>query len=29
MGFIVPTVIHLIMEKPNQLRGDPCYLVFE
>ena len=27
MGLIVPTVIHLMMENPNQLWGDPCYPV--
>jgi len=29
MGLIVPTVIHLMMENPNQLWGDPCYPVVE
>jgi hypothetical protein len=29
MGLIVPTVIHLMMEKPNQLWGVPCYPVVE
>jgi hypothetical protein len=29
MGLIVPTVIHLMMEHPNRLWGDPCYPVVE
>ncbi len=29
MGLIVPTVIYLMMENPNQLWGDPCYPVVE
>jgi len=29
MGLIVPTVIHLMMENPNQLWGEPCYPVVE
>jgi len=29
MGLIVPTVIHLMMENPNQVWGDPCYPVVE
>jgi Apea-like HEPN len=29
MGLIVPTVIHLMMEHPNQPWGDPCYPVVE
>jgi len=29
MGLIVPTVIHLMMENPNRLWGDPCYPVVE
>jgi len=24
---IVPIIIHLMMENPHQLRGDPCYPV--
>jgi hypothetical protein len=29
MGLVVPIVIHLMMESPNQLWGDPCYPVVE
>lgn len=29
LGHIVPIVIHLMMENPNQLWGDPCYPVVE
>lgn len=29
LGDIVPIVIHLMMEHPNQLWGDPCYPVVE
>ena len=29
MGLIVPAVIHLMMENPQQLWGDPCYPVIE
>ena len=29
LGLIVPIVIHLMMERPNQLWGDPCYPVIE
>lgn len=27
LNFVVPIVIHLMMERPNQLWGDPCYPV--
>ena len=27
LGLVVPIVIHLMMEQPNQLWGDPCYPV--
>ncbi len=29
LGDIVPIVIHLMMESPNQLWGDPCYPVVD
>lgn len=29
MVFVVPILIHLMMENPNQLWGDPCYPVIE
>lgn len=29
MGLIVPVVIHLMMESPNRLWGDPCYPVVD
>lgn len=29
LGDIVPIIIHLMMEHPNQLWGDPCYPVVE
>ena len=29
LGFLVPTVIHLMMENHNQLWGDPCYPVVD
>jgi hypothetical protein len=29
LGFLVPTVIHLMMENHNQLWGDACYPVVE
>lgn len=29
MGLIVPVVIHLMMESPNRLWGEPCYPVVE
>lgn len=29
LGLIVPIIIHLMMEQPNQLWGDPCYPVIE
>jgi hypothetical protein len=29
LGDIVPLVVHLMMENPNQLWGDPCYPVIE
>jgi len=27
LGLVVPIIIHLMMENPNQLWGDPCYPV--
>ena len=27
LGLVVPIVIHLMMEQPNQFWGDPCYPV--
>ena len=29
LGDVVPIVVHLMMENPNQLWGDPCYSVVE
>jgi hypothetical protein len=29
LGHVVPIVIHLMMENPNQLWGDPCFPVVE
>ena len=29
LGIFVPTVIHLMLEDPNRLWGDPCYPVVE
>jgi hypothetical protein len=29
LGDIVPIIIHLMMENPRQLWGDPCYPVVE
>ncbi len=29
LGLFVPIIIHLMMENPNQLWGDPCYPVIE
>ena len=29
LGLVVPIVIHLMMEHPNQLWGDPCYPVIQ
>jgi hypothetical protein len=29
MGLVVPVIIHLMMERPNQLWGDPCYPTVE
>ena len=29
MGLVVPIIIHLMMGRPNQLWGDPCYPVIQ